>query len=548
VKRSQRRPAAGSRSPARPGRLREPGLRATYGSIIDLMRDLTDPGRVPDAFEAEAMVGVLAGMVLQAGLDSGKAAAVLLDLVDELARTGRLHAYLGLQTLAVIGPSAVRGPAATVARDISAVAEQAGGAQAWTEQLGQVTAGACTALTDPYGETQTLLCEFAYAGGTRAHGVLATLDATWHGSVIALTIVDRPEQVRRQLHKRARREDATVRDITAPDAGVRLQAGIDALLRHGRPPEMGLKDETYGELCASLCIARHRADAMTGPAGQPPEPVDVAAQWPQDARRQVAEEFLASPYGRDIKGLVARKLPQLLITTCASQLGCDPLLTGPLLLERILFHVFPRTLLGPDRFADEIPPFMRAWTSWLAERRDMPRRHRRRLLLRLEFLLIRFPVLWTGPSANPLRRYVQDLPDQVASDGEAMFGVMERRTFAVPKPGSRGDDTVRAPGGNPARHVDALDPADENDRRLITLAGLRERGLPQQRLASHTAVIEQLWADDPAGAWAAARRMLAAGHTREAILDRLAETWKNSAQDGDRYATALGRLSAQRSR
>lgn len=72
--------------------------------------------------------------------------------------------------------------------------------------------------------------------------------------------------------------------------------------------------------------------------------------------------------------------------------------------------------------------------------------HRRRLLLRLEFLLNRFPVLWTGPSANPLRRYVQDLPDEVASDGDAMFGIIERRTFAVPEPGSRGDDTVQAPG------------------------------------------------------------------------------------------------------
>lgn len=96
--------------------------------------------------------------------------------------------------------------------------------------------------------------------------------------------------------------------------------------------------------------------------------------------------------------------------------------------------------------------------------------------------------------------------------------------------------------GNPERHVDALDPADENDRRLITLAGLRQRGLPQHRLDSHTAVIEQLWADDPPDAWAAARRMRAAGHTREAILDRLAETWKNSARDADRYAVALGRL------
>ena len=44
-------------------------------------------------------------------------------------------------------------------------------------QPGKVTPGACVVLADAYGETQTLLCEFAYAGGARAHGVVAALDA-----------------------------------------------------------------------------------------------------------------------------------------------------------------------------------------------------------------------------------------------------------------------------------------------------------------------------------------------------------------------------------
>lgn len=98
----------------------------------------------------------------------------------------------------------------------------------------------------------------------------AALDATWHGSVVALTIVDRPDQVRQQLDKQAGRDGTTVREIPAPDAARRLEAGIDAFLLHGRPPGVDRKDDTYGELFASLGIARHRAAALAGPAGQPP--------------------------------------------------------------------------------------------------------------------------------------------------------------------------------------------------------------------------------------------------------------------------------------
>jgi hypothetical protein len=533
-----------------PGRLREPGLRDAYDAIIEPMRDLADPGQVPDAFEAEAMVSVLVGMVYQACPDVGLVTTALLDVVDELRRSSLPHAYLGLRTLAVIGPAEVREAAARAADSIT----EPSGMPPWTGQLGQVTPIACAALADPYGETETLLCEFAYAGGGRAHGVVATFDATWHGSAVQLTIVNRPDRIRRRLDRQARRDGVTVREIAAPDAARLFQAGIGAFMRHGRPPGVGARDDAYGEFCASISIARHRADALEGGA-QPQEPgdqltrPDLAAEWPHAARHQIADEFLGSPFSEDLQGPVVRKMPMMLITTCVSALGCDPLLIGPRLLERILLHVFPRTLTGPDRFGNEVPPFMRAWTSWLADRRGMPGRQRTWLMFRLEFLLNRFPVVWADRSANPLRRYVQDLSDEVASDGEAMFKILERRTFAVPRPGSRGDGVVEARGNGRERNVDELDAADETDRTLITLLGVSERGLPQHRFASHTAVTRQLWADDPPEVWAAAQRMLAAGQSREAVLDRLAKTWDDSAAgQAGRYNAALARLAPPRLR
>jgi hypothetical protein len=155
----------------------------------------------------------------------------------------------------------------------------------------------------------------------------------------------------------------------------------------------------------------------------------------------------------------------------------------------------------------------------------MPRRQRRQLTFRLEYLLRRFPALWGGENASPLRRYVQDLPDEVASDGDAMFGIIERRTFAVPEPGSRGDGLAETHPGVPARPAGELDAASEPDRALITIIGLGERGLPQQRFAPYLAVTEQMWADHPPEVWAAAQRMREAGLSRDAILDRLARTF-----------------------
>lgn len=89
-----RRGPAGSASPGS----------AAYDAIIEPMRDLADPARVPDAFEAEVMVGVLVGMVFQVGLADGLLTTALLDVVDELARSGLAHAYPSLRTL--LGPPA----------------------------------------------------------------------------------------------------------------------------------------------------------------------------------------------------------------------------------------------------------------------------------------------------------------------------------------------------------------------------------------------------------------------------------------------------------
>jgi hypothetical protein len=261
--------------------------------------------------------------------------------------------------------------------------------------------------------------------------------------------------------------------------------------------------DRYGLLCSSVWFSRSRAAALAGQDAVPPRAPGadpgptVAERWPVEEQRRLADEFLASPHASELRDPVSRMVPFLYVSTCVNQLGCDPLLVGPLLLGRVLMDVLPATLIAPDRFADAIPPFVRAWTEWLVGRHDLPARQRRKLTLSLGYLLRRFPEAWQGPAATPLRRYVQDLPDEVVSSGDAMFPVIERRTFAVPEPGKRADGTAGAAAGGHARHADELDAADERDRKLITLLGLSARGLPQQSFAPYLAVAEQLWTGEP---------------------------------------------------
>ena len=102
-------------------------------------------------------------------------------------------------------------------------------------------------------------------------------------------------------------------------------------------------------------------------------------------------------------------------------------------------------------------------------------------MVRLEFLLNRFAELWAGQSINPLRRYLQDQPDEIATVGELIVPVLKRRTFAVTPPEERNDGLVQARDGSRSRPAGELDAADETDRKLITILGLSARGLPQDR-------------------------------------------------------------------
>lgn len=376
-----------------------------------------------------------------------------------------------------------------------------------------VVPGSCFVASDEFGETRVVLCEFGHPDGA----VLAVIDEAWHGAVSALTMGDGPAaRRRRQLEKSARRGRGEVREVSAAEAGALLRDAIASFRKNGSAPGADVS-----MLNSSLDVAAARAAALA--PGAPTAP-PAGERWPESARLELVDEFLASRYATRLVDPVSRMAPRVLATNCVLNLGCDPTLIGPVVLERLLLGVLPRTVLAPDRFGEAVPPAIEAWTEWLAERNELPASSRRRLVSGARRTLLRFARIWFGPDAYPMRRYVDDLSDSEVVDGAVIGGIVERRRFAVPMTGE-------------------LDAASEGDRALIAALEVSARGLPQVRIPSYVTVTRQLWENDPPAVWDAARRMRGTGRPRDAVLDRLTRAWETAGADDDRYAAALRDLS-----
>lgn len=123
--------------------------------------------------------------------------------------------------------------------------------------------------------------------------------------------------------------------------------------------------------------------------------------------------------------------------------------------------------------------------------------------------------------------YVAGVDPAVLADPTAARELLARRRFAVP--------TIVA--SIDGREEVELDPADEDQRELLILAEhpeyravladpmsdeLVEGANPRLHVALHQVIANQLWDDTPPEVWQAARRLLAQGHDRHAILHALA--------------------------
>jgi hypothetical protein len=216
-------------------------------------------------------------------------------------------------------------------------------------------------------------------------------------------------------------------------------------------------------------------------------------------------------------------------------LGFPPDRIGLASLARLFGEVLPATMVIPRSLLEQVQQVARAWVRWRTGARDLPSAARRELRRAAPAVLAAFPARCLDRRLNPTVPYLAGTP-AARADGPALQEILDRRGFAVPLPGQRGDGVTDLPepaNGLPAgqTHVDALDAADPAHRNMITAIGQAVHGTHARRIPAYAAVVGQLWNDRPAAVWQAARRLSAAGLPRQQVLDRLALAWQRHGPD-----------------
>jgi hypothetical protein len=432
--------------------------------------------------------------------------------IAHAARAGTREAMTLLRALTVLGITpAQRNAAASAAAALAAagVAEPA-----WAATIGQVRVGACWRLADAFGDQASLLSVFGY--GSREHGLVALVDFNHLGGWVKdLFVTPEPARVLRELRKTALSEPYAVLDQVDPAEARRLlEDGLAATDATWEP-------EVTDELRQFRALALARCRAM-------PEPDRPARPMPEidDADRDaVVAEFLASPHASQLPEEAARYGARLLVDFGADYDAGKPLRVSPAKIAGFLLDWVPAKVILDEADRDALPGVVSAWVRWAGERTGLTAAGVAELVRVADDCGEEFREAYDeGSDASPIRQLLRGLdPGSGLADAR---DILDRRMFAMPYFGTRiGEEDYPR-----------LDPGDADERRLLIEgehpeyhAALTDPGFdgefddvnPRLHIAIHEVVANQLWEDDPAEAWRAAKRLRDAGVGRHDILHQL---------------------------
>jgi hypothetical protein len=428
------------------------------------------------------------------------------------ARAGTREAMALLRALAVLGVTPAQRNAASGAAAALAAAGVAN--PPWAATIGQVRVGACWRLSDVFGDQASLLSVFGY--GSREHGLVALVDFNHLGGWVKdLFVTPEPARVLRELRKTARSEPYAVLDQVDPAEARRLlEDGLAAT-------DVTWQPEVSDELRQFRALALARCRAMPEP-DRPAQPVPELDTAERDA---IVAEFLASPHATGLPDEAARYGVRLLVDFGADYDAGKPLRVSPAKIAGFLLHWVPAKVILDDADRDALPGVVTAWVRWAGERAGLDRAAVAQLVDVARDCGEDFHEAYDqGADASPIRQLLHglDTGGHLADAQDAL----DRRMFAMPYFGTRigeedyprldpGDPDERRlliEGEHPEYHAALADPAFDGE-----IDGVN----PRLHIAIHEVVANQLWENDPAEAWRAAKRLHDAGMDRHDILHQL---------------------------
>jgi hypothetical protein len=432
--------------------------------------------------------------------------------IGHAARAGTREAMALLRALAVLGVT----PAQREAASSAAAALAAAGVTdpPWAATIGQVEVGACWRLADVFGDQASLLSVFGY--GSREHGLVTLVDFNHLGGWVKdLFVTPEPARVLRELRKSALSEPFAVLDEVDPAEARRLLE--DGLAATDATWEPEISDEL--RQFRALALARCRAMPEPDRPAQPAPEIDSAE------RDAIVAEFLASPHAAGLPEEAARYGARLLVDFGADYDAGRTLRVSPAKIAGFLLDWVPAKVLLDEVDRDALPGVVTAWGHWAGERTGLDPAAVAQLVDVARNCGEEFREAYDqGADASPIRQYLHGL--DTGGDLADARDALDRRMFAMPYFGTRiGEEDYPR-----------LDPGDPDERRLLIEgehpeyhAVLEDPGFdgeidgvnPRLHIAIHEVVANQLWEDDPAEAWRAARRLHDAGVDRHDVLHQL---------------------------
>ena len=455
-----------------------------------------------DALDAELTVSALAGSWWD---------IELLDADPEVEFGERLVAYSAgrrnsrpalalLRVVAELGTPAQREAAS---RGADALAAAGVPDPAWADDLRTVRHTGSWAYGDVFGDQTSVLLAFDRPG--RPHGAMVLVDHTLGGIAKDAFIVDDLGATLGEM--RAMAGDLLwVRELAAAEAAALLVPAF-AATDAGRELPLG---EDFRDARA-LVLARLRLL---------PEPPAVLPRRSEDPE-PLAEEFLASDARPRDAGADAVAACARLVARLMAEIDGQPGRVSPAKLELLLDEHIPEVVDEDDPEWEVLPTVLPAWVGWAAERAGLPSAARAALDEEVDALL-------DGEGADVPDELVEALLDDVPEHvtPEEVTEILARRTFAVGGPLIVDDGELTLDPADPDQRALAI--RHEHPEYVAALAepfgdGLVDGVNPRLHLALHEIVANQLWDGEPAEAWPAALRLVAAGVDRHDVLHALAD-------------------------
>ncbi|MHB8335467.1 MAG: DUF6398 domain-containing protein [Acidimicrobiales bacterium] len=338
------RPGEFSRSPSHHGRSDEPPL------LADIRRKLASDDPLDLLALASSLIAALDARrddPFERARNAGTPRLTLAEFTDSFIHTDRVEASAMLALLAVLADDDL-----LRARARRELARRDHRLPPWLAALGEATVNSTVVMSHVLGDGDNVMVGIAVPGGYQLTFVVY-IDHNL-GTVVkdAYPVADSLEHVVSLMADTGDDPDLTFSDLNLADARERISAAIE----RGAMTYPPFETDTW-PACRPLVewVARLLPSGGTG---------YVRPTWDEDATRDLAERFFASPYGADLADHDHRNLLGNVLWFATDYGPGDPLRWSSVAVEILLLDWLPRKVMAETSYLALAPELLRAYVKF----------------------------------------------------------------------------------------------------------------------------------------------------------------------------------------